>query len=123
MLLKKIGFTLRTTFYKYGTGWCEGGEKKIGMEWAGCLFLLCILGVENNECYGEGNATTHKVVIAIEIEIGSKGKAVSCGSIYHSGKPSGYCPILFYKLRLLSTFEVHSHYHLSSDFVPSFIGF
>jgi hypothetical protein len=60
---------------------------------------------------------THGVVIALEIEIGSGGKVVGCGSIYHLGKPSEYYPILFYKLRHLQRFEVFSHYYLPSDFL------
>jgi len=68
-----------------------------------------------------GEYCAHKVVIAMEIEIGSEGKAVGYGSIYHSGKPSEYYRMLFYQHHLLPTIEAFSQYRLSSDFVPSII--
>lgn len=108
------------TRYDYATGKFSfiktelDGVKKGRKNWNGMgrlsMFLLCVLWVEDNGCCGEDNAAAHKVVIVLEIEIGSWGKAVGCESIYHLGKPSEYYPILSYKLRRFPRFEVFSHY-------------
>jgi hypothetical protein len=45
-----------------------------GIGWVSVL-LLCVLWVESNGCCGEDNTATHKVVIALEIEIGLRGES------------------------------------------------